>query len=163
MKTTGRNGELLAQSLIFSSELFRKHRQIWRAIIFWSKPMKFVCEYGSLISRDLKNVFCAVFRQYYKKHRYVGTFNGLKPVLLITDPALVKDIFVNYFKNFGYNTILDLVNQIIEYCEVLYVNGSCSRWIPKSIRCLDAIPSSWRARHGKYPDPKSHQRWPCWR
>lgn len=49
-------------------------------------------------------------RKYYKKHRFVGTFEATKPVLMVTDPTLARDIFVANFKNFSSNSLADKLN-----------------------------------------------------
>lgn len=44
----------------------------------------------------------------------MGTFEATKPVLMITDPELAKDVLVTNFNNFSYNSISDRVNSKID-------------------------------------------------
>lgn len=57
-------------------------------------------------------------RKYFRKHRFIGTFECAKPTLVILDPALAKDIFVKLFKHFSYNAVADTVT-IVLYVEYI--------------------------------------------
>lgn len=75
-----------------TTEIFR-----WRQMEFFQIKMAiFIENFG-------------IYRKYYRKHRFIGVFEHRTPKLLILDPALVTDIFVKYFKNFGDNTFSDMV------------------------------------------------------
>ena len=51
-----------------------------------------------------------IFREYKGKTPFVGIFQMRKPVLLVLDPELLKDIMIRNFKNFqnnGFSWVVD--------------------------------------------------------
>lgn len=48
--------------------------------------------------------FLKCIRKYYKKHRYIGTFEVTRPTLMILEPNLAKDVLTKYFEHFENNS-----------------------------------------------------------
>lgn len=87
---------------------------------YWKKrgvagptPYPYIGTYPKTFFHRTSNVILEsteIYWQYFRKHRFVGVFESADPTLLVLDPALITDIYVKYFKNFGENTLRDRVN-----------------------------------------------------
>lgn len=70
---------------------------------------KFEFPFGSLKGIGTKKSLCIGFDEFYNKFKRfgpaVGLFSFTKPLLLITDPELIKQILVTKFENFQDRTI----------------------------------------------------------
>lgn len=65
--------------------------------------------FGSFKEVGIKKSFCSVlddfYKQYKNKAQAVGLFSFTKPLLLITDPQLIKHILITNFDNFHDRTV----------------------------------------------------------
>lgn len=51
-------------------------------------------------------------RKYYRKHRYIGVFEGVIPRLVILDPELARDVLLKHFKHFPISATGQQVSKI---------------------------------------------------
>lgn len=99
---------VLIVSLLFCVYLCIKRREkYWIRRGFPSAEFKFPC--GSLNGIGTQKSLCDGFNDYYNEFKgkgpAVGLFSFTKPLLLLTDPELIKQILITNFENFQDRTI----------------------------------------------------------
>lgn len=65
-----------------------------------------------LLLNQISNTLKYFPRAYKNDHRFIGVFERRAPKLLILDPKLVSDVYVNHFKHFQINDSSSSVSSI---------------------------------------------------
>lgn len=69
------------------------------------KPLPFVGNFGKIFTRKvLMNDYLTELYEKYKSEPLIGIYSGIDPILVVKDPAFIKDVLIKDFSIFANRT-----------------------------------------------------------